>query len=174
SPISLALQALTPRRDGSRGIREWILVLVHSKYSKVVTHPLFAAANFSGSLILFYYSPAFKMAMTYHVGHELMIVHFTLTGYIFVQSMIGADPLPTRAPYPLRLLLLLATMAFHAFCGDSALIDQQTAGGIACGIGEFPTLIIALGVAYMWSKSDARETKRRDRAADRNNDADLD
>lgn len=197
SPISLALQALTPRRDGSRGIREWILVLVHSKYSKVITHPLFAAANFSGSLILFYYTPAFSLAMKYHVGHELMIVHFTLTGYIFVQSMIGADPLPTRAPYPLRLLLLLATMAFHAFFGvslmmstalisgeyfgnmgrpwgDGALVDQQTAGGIAWGVGEFPTLLIALGVAYMWSKSDARETKRKDRAADRNNDAELD
>ncbi len=197
SPVSLALQALAPRRDGSRGIREWILVMVHSWFSKIVTHPLFAAANFSGSLILFYYSPAFDLAMKYHVGHELMIVHFTLTGYIFVQSMIGADPLPTRAPYPLRLLLLLATMAFHAFFGvslmmstallsgdyfgnmgrpwgDGALVDQQTAGGIAWGIGEFPTLLIALGVAYMWSKSDARETKRKDRAADRNNNADLD
>ncbi|MDJ0311937.1 cytochrome c oxidase assembly protein [Arthrobacter sp. H35-D1] len=196
SPVSLALQALTPRRDGSRGIREWILVLVHSKYSKVVTHPLFAAANFSGSLILFYYSPAFKFAMVYHVGHELMIIHFTLAGYIFIQSMIGADPLPTRAPYPLRLLLLLATMAFHAFFGvslmmatgllsgeyfgnmgrpwgDGALLDQQTAGGIAWGIGEIPTLAIAMGVAYMWSKSDARETKRSDRAADRNKDAEL-
>ncbi|WP_083508899.1 cytochrome c oxidase assembly protein [Arthrobacter alpinus] len=196
SPVSLALQALTPRRDGSRGIREWILVLVHSRYSKVITHPLFAAANFSGSLILFYYTPAFKLAMTYHVGHELMIVHFTLTGYIFVQSMIGADPLPKRAPYPLRLLLLLATMAFHAFFGvslmmatgllngeyfgnmgrpwgDGALVDQQTAGGIAWGVGEVPTLAIAMGVAYMWSKSDARETKRKDRAADRNKEAEL-
>ncbi|MHA7304506.1 cytochrome c oxidase assembly protein [Arthrobacter sp. TMN-49] len=196
SPISLALQALTPRRDGSRGIREWILVLVHSKFSKVVTHPLFAAANFSGSLVLFYYSPAFNLAMRYHVGHELMIVHFTLTGYIFVQSMIGADPLPTRAPYPFRLLLLLATMAFHAFFGvslmmatsllsgeyfgnmgrpwgDDALTDQQTAGGIAWGVGEIPTLAIAMGVAYMWSRSDARETKRKDRAADRNKDAEL-
>ncbi|WP_104091107.1 cytochrome c oxidase assembly protein [Arthrobacter sp. GMC3] len=197
SPVSLALQALTPRRDGSRGIREWILILVHSKFSQLVTHPLFAAANFSGSLILFYYSPAFGLAMRYHVGHELMIVHFTITGYIFVQSMIGADPLPRRAPYPLRLLLLLATMAFHAFFGvsmmmatsllsgdyfgnmgrawgGSALVDQQTAGGIAWGVGEIPTLAIAMGVAYMWSKSDARETKRKDRAADRNKDADLD
>ncbi len=196
SPISLALQALTPRRDGSRGVREWILVLVHSRYSKVITHPLFAAANFSGSLVLFYYSPAFGLAMKYHVAHELMIVHFTITGYIFVQSMIGADPLPTRAPYPFRLLLLLATMAFHAFFGvslmmsttllsgeyfgnmgrpwgDGALVDQQTAGGIAWGVGEFPTLMIAMGVAYMWAKSDARETKRKDRAADRNKDADL-
>lgn len=196
SPVSLALQALTPRRDGSRGIREWILVLVHSKFSQLVTHPLFAAANFSGSLILFYYSQAFNLAMRYHVGHELMIVHFTLTGYIFIMSMIGADPLPRRAPYPMRLLLLLATMAFHAFFGvslmmatnllsgeyfgnmgrpwgDSALVDQQTAGGIAWGVGEIPTLAIAMGVAYMWAKSDARETKRGDRAAARNNYADL-
>ncbi len=197
SPISLALQALTPRRDGSRGVREWILVLVHSRYSKLITHPLFAAANFSGSLVLFYYTPAFNLAMTYHVGHELMIIHFSLVGYIFVQSMIGADPLPTRAPYPLRLVLLLATMAFHAFFGvslmmatgllsgeyfgnmgrpwgDNALVDQQTAGGIAWGVGEIPTFCIAMGVAYMWSKSDARETKRKDRAADRNKDAELD
>ncbi len=196
SPVSLALQALAPRRDGSRGIREWILVLVHSRFSQLVTHPLFAAANFAGSLILFYYSPAFGLAMRYHVGHELMIVHFTLTGYIFILSMIGTDPLPLRFPYPMRLLLLLATMAFHAFFGvslmmatnllsgeyfgnmgrpwgDSALVDQQTAGGIAWGVGEIPTLAIAMGVAYMWAKSDARETKRKDRAAARNNYADL-
>lgn len=197
SPISLALKALTPRRDGSRGIREWILVMVHSTYSKIITNPLFAAANFAGSLVIFYFSPLFSLAMKYHIGHELMIVHFTLTGYIFVQTMIGADPLPRRAPYPLRLLLLLATMAFHAFFGvslmmstsllngeyfgnmgrpwgDSAIVDQQLAGGVAWGVGEFPTLLIALGVALMWSRSDARETKRKDRAADRNKDADLD
>jgi putative copper resistance protein D len=196
SPVSLALQALAPRQDGSRGIREWILVLVHSRYSQVITHPLFAAANFAGSLIVFYYSPLFNLAMRYHVGHELMIVHFTLTGYIFILSMIGTDPLPRRFPYPMRLLLLLATMAFHAFFGvslmmatnllsgeyfgnmgrpwgDSALVDQQTAGGIAWGVGEIPTLAIAMGVAYMWAKSDARETKRNDRAAVRNNYADL-
>ncbi|MGA7203044.1 MAG: cytochrome c oxidase assembly protein, partial [Specibacter sp.] len=146
--------------------------------------------------VLFYYSPAFNLAMRYHVGHELMIVHFTLTGYIFIMSMIGSDPLPRRAPFPLRLVLLLATMAFHAFFGvtlmmstsllsgeyfgnmgrpwgDSALVDQQTAGGIAWGVGEIPTLAIAMGVAFMWSRSDARETKRTDRAADRNKDADL-
>lgn len=196
SPVSLTLQALKPRQDGTRGVREWILVLVHSKYSQLVTNPLFAAANFAGSLVIFYYSPLFSLAMKYHVGHELMIIHFSLTGYIFVQTMIGSDPLPRRAPYPLRLLLLLATMAFHAFFGvslmmatsllngeyfgnmgrawgDSALVDQQTAGGVAWGVGELPTLVIAMGVAYMWSKSDARETKRKDRAADRNKDADL-
>ncbi|MCZ2403130.1 bifunctional copper resistance protein CopD/cytochrome c oxidase assembly protein [Paenarthrobacter sp. Z7-10] len=196
APISLGLKALRPRGDGSRGVREWILVLVHSKFSALVTHPLFAAANFAGSLVLFYYTAAFGYAMRDHVGHELMMLHFTITGYLFILTMIGSDPIPRRAPYPLRLLLLLATMAFHAFFGvslmsatallqgsyfgnmgrtwgASALADQQTGGGIAWGIGEIPTLLIAIGVAMMWSRSDERETKRKDRAADRNNDADL-
>jgi putative copper resistance protein D len=196
APVTLALRALPARKDGSRGLREWLLLFVHSKFSQVVTHPLFAAANFAGSIVLFYYSDAFSLAMREHVGHELMNLHFALTGYIFVLSMIGTDPLPRRAPYPLRLLLLLATMGFHAFFGvaimggtnllaadyfgnlgrswgGSALLDQQMGGAAAWGIGEVPTVLVAIGVAIMWSRSDERETRRTDRAADRNNDADL-
>ncbi|RAX45178.1 copper resistance protein CopD [Arthrobacter sp. AQ5-06] len=196
APVTLALRALPARGDGSRGTREWLLVLIHSKFSQLVTHPLFAAANFAGSIVLFYYSDAFGFAMRDHVGHELMILHFSLTGYIFILSMIGTDPLPRRAPYPMRLLLLLATMGFHAFFGvaimggtsllsadyfgnlgrawgPSALLDQQMGGAVAWGIGEVPTLLVAIGVAIMWSRSDERETRRTDRAADRNNDADL-
>lgn len=196
APVTLALRALPARSDGSRGLREWLLLFVHSKFSQLVTHPLFAAANFAGSIVLFYYSDAFGFAMREHVGHELMILHFALTGYIFVLSMIGTDPLPRRAPFPLRLVLLLATMGFHAFFGvaimggtnllaadyfgnlgrewgPSALMDQQLGGAVAWGIGEVPTLLVAIGVAIMWSRSDERETRRTDRAADRNNDADL-
>ena len=196
APVTLALRALAPRQDSSRGPREWLLVFVHSKFSQLVTHPLFAAANFAGSIVLFYYSDAFGYAMRDHVGHELMNLHFALTGYIFVLTMIGTDPLPRRAPYPMRLLLLLATMGFHAFFGvaimggtgllaadyfgnlgrtwgPSALLDQQMGGAVAWGIGEVPTLLVAIGVAVMWSRADARESKRTDRAADRNNDADL-
>lgn len=196
APVTLALRALTARGDGSRGLREWLLLFIHSKFSQLVTHPLFAAANFAGSIVLFYYSDAFGYAMRDHVGHELMNLHFALTGYIFVLTMIGTDPLPRRAPYPMRLLLLLATMGFHAFFGvaimggtgllaadyfgnlgrawgPSALLDQQMGGAVAWGIGEVPTLLVAIGVAVMWSRSDERESKRTDRAADRNNDADL-
>ncbi|MFP5311462.1 MAG: cytochrome c oxidase assembly protein, partial [Actinomycetes bacterium] len=53
APVTLALRALPARGDGSRGMREWTLVFVHSKFSQLVTHPLFAAANFAGSIILF-------------------------------------------------------------------------------------------------------------------------
>src|SRR5690606_17851022 len=101
-----------------------------------------------------------------------------------------------RPPYPLRLILLLATMAFHAFFGlslvtgqslllpdwygamgrtwgDDPLTDQQTGGGITWSVGELPTLALAIRVVLDWSRSDAREARRRDRAADRDDDAEL-
>ncbi|HET7415073.1 MAG TPA: cytochrome c oxidase assembly protein [Arthrobacter sp.] len=196
APVTLALKALPARQDGTRGFREWILVIVHSKFSKLVTHPIFVAVNFAGSIIIFYYSPLFGYALQWHVGHELMNLHFLITGYLFVLSLIGIDPIPRRPAYPLRLLMLLATMAFHAFFGISlmsseallqadwfgnmgrtwglsAIEDQQLGGAITWGIGEIPTIALAIIVAMMWSRSDARETKRKDRAADRNNEAEL-
>lgn len=196
APITLALRAIHKRDDGSRGIREWLMLLVHSRFFAVLANPIVAAALFTFSLWIFYYTPLFSFATTNHVGHELMVVHFLLVGYLFVSSLIGIDPAPSRLPYPIRLVVLLATMALHAFfglaimsgtglllanwygamgwdTGVSAIADQQAGGGIAWSVGEIPNLIIALVIVYQWSRSDKRETKRRDRQADRDGDAEL-
>ncbi|WP_106209309.1 cytochrome c oxidase assembly protein [Kineococcus rhizosphaerae] len=194
APVTLALRVLPARRDHSRGPREWLLEVVHSRYLAVVGHPVVAAVLFAGSLIVFYYSPLFELALRTHVGHELMMVHFLGTGYLFSSVLIGVDPGGQRPPYPLRLILLLATMAFHAFFGVALmqgkqllaadwfsyftpaarlLANQQEGGDIAWGIGEVPTLVLVLGVAIGWARSDDRENKRRDRKAARDGDADL-
>ena len=196
APITLALRAIAKRDDGSWGAREWIMWGVQTPFSKVVTHPVIAAAIFVGSLWVFYFTPVFRWSMTEHLGHQWMIIHFLISGYLFCLSMIGVDPVPRRFPYPLRLVVLFATMAAHAFfgvtimSGDSLLLsdwfgamgrtwgatplqDQSDGGGIAWGIGELPTLALALIVAMQWSRSDTKEQKRRDRAADRSGDAEL-
>jgi putative copper resistance protein D len=193
-PITLALRAIDKRQDGSRGPREWLMLLVHSRVFGVLANPLVAAGLFVGSLWVFYYTPVFSWATTNHIGHEWMIVHFLTVGYLFVSSLIGIDPSPKRSPYPIRLIILLATMAFHAFFGlailsgtglllsdwygamgwgTDALKDQQAGGGIAWSVGEIPTVVLAVLVAVMWSRSDARESKRYDRKADRDGDAEL-
>jgi len=194
APVTLALRAIRKRSDDSRGAREWIMLLVHSKYFAALANPIVAAVLFAGSLWLFYYSPLFRWATTDHIGHQWMIIHFVATGYLFVQTLIGIDPVPSRPPFPLRLLVLLATMAFHAFFGlslmtgtgllladwygamgwgTSAIADQQAGGGIAWSVGEIPTVALAIAVAFMWSRSDARDSKRYDRKADRDGDAEL-
>jgi putative copper resistance protein D len=195
APITLLMRAIPARRDGSRGVREWVLTIVHSRYASFWSHPIVAAINFAGSLIVFYYSGIMYAAMDTHIGHQLMILHFLLAGYFFAQSIMGVDPGVKRYPYPVRLLVLLATMAFHAFFGISimsatsliagdwfgnmghgwvpALEDQVTGGEIAWGIGEIPTLALAILMAAEWYRSSSREATRSDRAEDRTGDAEL-
>jgi cytochrome c oxidase assembly factor CtaG/putative copper export protein len=196
APITLIMRAVAKRQDGTRGGREWVLLAVHSKIGSFLANPIVAALLFAGSLWAFYYSPLFRWATVDHIGHEWMIAHFLITGYLLVQALIGVDPVPYRFPYPFRLLLLLAVMAFHAFFGlammtgngllladwygamgrpwgVSAIEDQQAGGGIAWSVGEIPTVILAIAVAIQWSKQDKKETTRRDRTADRTNEAEL-
>ncbi|WP_423446650.1 cytochrome c oxidase assembly protein [Kocuria sp. KSNUG] len=196
APVTVVLKALEPRRDGTRGPREWILRLVHSTWGKVVTHPIFAAANFAFSIVLFYFTDLFSFTLRYHVGHEFMMVHFLFTGYMFALVLIGIDPIPHRPTYPMRLVLLLATMAAHAFIGisimslttvlqaswfgnmgrpwgPSALEDQQLGGMLMWGIGEFPTFLLAVIMAVLWAMEGSKENRRVDRQADRTDDAEL-
>ena len=196
APVTLAMRAVLKRTDGSRGGREWILKAVHSKYAGFISHPAFATINFVGSLWLFYYSPLFRWATEDHIGHEWMIVHFLIAGYLFVQSLIGIDPVPVRLSYPFRLLQLLIAMTMHAFfglaimSGDALLLadwygamgrtwgvtplqDQQNGGGIAWSVGEIPNAIMAIVIAVQWNRSDVKLAKRVDRNADRTGDAEL-
>lgn len=208
APVTLALRALPARAarsggaarggpDGSRGPREWLLGLVHSRVGRFFANPVVAAVNFAGSMIVFYYTDVFAWALSSGVGHYAMVVHFSLAGYLFVNALVGIDPGPTRPAYPQRLLLLFATMAFHAFFGvalttgdvllvpdwfgllgrewgPSAIEDQQRGGGVAWGIGELPTLALAVGVALAWSRDDDRTARRRDRKVERDGDVEMD
>lgn len=196
APVTLLSRAQTVRKDGSWGLREWVLWAVHTPFAWFVSHPLFAGLNFALSLVMFYYTPLFRWATEEHVGHQWMLVHFLITGYLFVQSLMGVDPQPHRTGYPLKLMLLIGTMAFHAFFGlglmneksllladwfgamgriwgDDPLADQAIGGAFAWGVGEIPTIVIALIVVTQWSRSDDRERKRLDRASDRTGNRDI-
>ncbi|MDL9977817.1 cytochrome c oxidase assembly protein [Microbacterium sp. ASV49] len=196
APVTLAARSIHKRGDGSRGGREWILWAVHTPLARVLTNPWVAAGLFVGSLWIFYYTDLFRWSLYDHLGHEWMTVHFLITGYLFVQSLIGIDPVPYRAPYAFRLLTLIGVMAIHAFFGIAIMMqtglmvaewfgsmgrtwgptpldDQYIGGGAAWSIGEIPTLILAIVVAIQWSRSDEKLQKRRDRHADRTGDAEL-
>ena len=196
APVTLLMRAVEKRQDGSRGVREWVLWAVHTKYARLVSHPLVAAVLFASSLVVFYFTPLFAWATNEHIGHQWMVVHFLITGYLFAQALIGIDPGPDRLSYPMRILLLIATLAFHAFFGlslmdgtglllsdwygamgrtwgQTPLDDQHTGGAIAWGIGELPTAALVIIASVQWFKSDGRDAKRLDRASDRTGNQDV-
>jgi putative copper resistance protein D len=134
--------------------------------------------------------------MREHWAHELMHVHFVLVGYLFYESLIGTDPIPYRANYPMRMVALFASLAFHAFfavaliSSDAViassyyetlnrpwwpdLLEDQTSGAsFAWAFGELPGLLVLIVLLFQWSRHDDRQARREDRQADRNNNADL-
>ena len=196
APVTLLSRAQAARTDGSRGLREWVLWAVHTPYAWFISQPIVAGLNFALSLVMFYYTPLFRWATEEHLGHQWMLVHFLIVGYLFVQSLIGVDPQPHRPGYPIKLMLLIGTMAFHAFFGlglmnergllladwfgsmgrtwgDDPLADQAVGGAFAWGVGELPTIVITLIVVTQWYRSDIRERKRLDRQADRTGNKEL-
>jgi cytochrome c oxidase assembly factor CtaG/putative copper export protein len=190
-PITLALRALRPSSDPAlRGPREWVLAIVHSRVSRLLTHPVLALAVYVSSLYAMYFTGLYEITLRSHLAHLLMIAHFLLAGSLFFWILIGIDPAPRQLPYPVRIPLLFASMVFHAFFGvaimqsqaviaadwyaalhrpwgGSPLADQNVGGGIAWAFGELPSLLVMGALFLQWVQSDEREQRRVDRAADR-------
>jgi putative copper resistance protein D len=197
APITLALRSLPAvSADQPSGPREWLLTALQSPFAKVLTHPVTAFALFVSAPYMVYFSDLFETAMRQHWAHELMHVHFVLVGYLFFESLIGSDPIPYRASYPMRMVTLFASLAFHAFFAVALmstdtviaagyyetldrswwpdLLDDQTGGSaFAWAFGELPGLIVLVVLLYQWSREDDRQARRQDRQADRTNDAEL-
>ncbi|MEE4021485.1 cytochrome c oxidase assembly protein [Gordonia sp. PKS22-38] len=196
APVTLALRALPTAGGGLPGPREWIVRLVHSEFTRVLTNPVAALLIFVLSLYGVYFTSVFDTLAYYHWGHDLMSVHFLITGYLFYWIIIGIDPGPKRLPFLGRLGLLFAIMPFHAFFGiatmtmDSViggtfytslgvpwipdLLDDQFLGGaIAWGSSEVPALLVVIALVHQWATQDRRTARRKDRHADTYDDDEL-
>lgn len=197
TPITLALRALpATHSDSHRNAREWVLALLHSRYSQAITHPLIVLAIFTFGLYGMYFTPLFGTLMGSHVGHVFMEIHFFLSGTLFAFVIIGADPSPREVPYWSRLIIVLVGLSLHTFFAlaimqsttpigaewyaqvqppwvTDLLADTYAGGGVAWALGEIPTLLLMVAVGVMWSRSDTKLAKRLDRAADRDGDAEL-
>ncbi|CAL9366533.1 cytochrome c oxidase assembly protein [Streptomyces albus] len=195
APVTLTLRALPSAGRGRKGPRELLVALLHSRYMRVITHPVFTIPLFIASLYALYFTPLFDFLMGSKVGHIAMMVHFLAVGLVFFWPIMGVDPGPHRPGYVMRMLELFAGMPFHAFFGIalmmasapmvetyadppaslqvSALSDQSAAGGIAWAFSEIPSVIVLVALVFQWYVSEQRTARRRDRRADRDGDQEL-
>jgi cytochrome c oxidase assembly factor CtaG/putative copper export protein len=197
APVSLALRALPAAgRDGPPGMREWILAALHSRLSRILTNPVVATVLFVAGFYGLYLSNLFDTAVGSHAGHLAMNLHFLLSGYPFYWIVIGVDPTPRPIPPLAKVGVVFASLPLHAFFGvvlmgtrkvlgadyyrslglswhTDLLGDQRLGGGIAWAAGEIPLVIVMLALLIQWARSDRRTARRLDRAADRDDDADL-
>ena len=170
----------------------------------MLANPIVTGILFLLSLYALYFTPLFDVLMSTMWGHNLMLVHFLLIGSLYFWGVLGIDPSPRRgtglmgqAGSPVaRIAEMAVPVPFHAFFGvvlmmattvmvsyysapmasldAAALHDQQTAGGIAWGFTELPTLLVLLVLFIQWQRSDTRRAAAAEWHAARFGDVELD
>ncbi|RLK23922.1 putative copper resistance protein D [Micromonospora sp. M71_S20] len=191
APVTLALRALRRPTDPQvRGAREWLLLALHSRPARLLTHPLVALGIYAGSLFGLYLSDLLGTLMRSHLGHLAMLTHFVVAGYLLFWVLIGVDPGRPRLAHPLLVIIHLASMMAHGFFGlvlmqttsliapdwyvavhpdwaSSLMEDQRLGAGIAWAFGEIPAAVVLVVLVRQWIRADRREQARLDRAAAR-------
>ena len=186
APVTLALRTLGPRP------RAALLSVLHSRLAKVVTFPAVPWLLFVFSPFALYFSGWYAATLDNRALHDLLHLHFVVAGSLFFWPIIGVDPIPGRVSHPFRILMLFATMPFHAFLGiaimtvdddgkgllapehyraavglSRAVFQQQVGGGLIWASGDVVGLLFIGVAAAQWMQASDREAAREDRRLDR-------
>lgn len=186
APITLALRTL-PLRGRRR-----LMSVLHSRVAAVVSHPLLPWMLFVASPFALYFTGWYEATLDSRLLHELLHVHFLVVGALFFWPLLGVDPVPGRSGHPFRMLLVAATLPFHAFLGvaimsvepdgrgllaadhylalhglDEAVFQQQLGGGLLWSSGDLVGLLFLGVLLTQWMRASEREAQREDRRLDR-------
>jgi len=197
APATLALRAIKPSHGNERGPREWVVWFLHSWPTRILTNPFYVFIIYVIGLYGLYLTPAFGWLMGSHIGHIYMQTHFLFAGYLFYWVIMGIDPRPKPLPYWGRFMMLLLAISVHGFFAvvlmmssnlslapewysvvrpswmTDLLADSLIGGQIAWALAEIPSVLVMVVIAIQWSRSDDRESKRNDRRADRDGNAQM-
>ena len=183
APVTLALRTV------QTGPRKLLLRVLHSRVVGILTYPLVAFGLFIANPFILYFTGAYAATLQHAWLHELVHVHFIVTGCLFFWPLLGLDPLPNRWPYPGRALLMVLSVPFHTVLGLTIMqsrtllggdwypnlnlswsdpwSDQVVAGGVLWAGGEIVSVTMLGILVVQWIRQSEREAKRIDRALDR-------
>lgn len=172
APVTLVLQA------ADHPTRRVVRLALRHPIARFLGNPLIGFVAFAASLIALTFSPLLDVAADSDPIHLAVHFHLVLIGCLFVWPLVGIDPIPHRPGHGARLLILFASVPFHAFVGVAllsagstlfdtypSLDDQRRAAGLLWGAGELFTLAVAAIVFVDWYRADLRAGARFDRTA---------
>ena len=189
APMTLAIQA------AHRPTQRWLIGVFQHPVVRFLTHPLTAWLLFGTSMLGLYLTGLYELSLRNGVVHSWVHLHLLVVGCLFAEAVIGLDPgwgrtrAGRRLAYPVRLLLVVLLVPFHAVLGlallsagepvaadwylglgrtwgASPLADQRTGAGLMWGLGDLIGVVLVGVVAYQWMRADEREARRLDAADD--------
>lgn len=182
APVTLALRTLPVRP------RRVLLAALHSRVAAIAAFPLVGFVLFTLSSYALYFTGWYEASLRSNLMHEAVHVHFLLVGCLFFWPLVGLDPVPGRVAYPIRALLMFASLPFHAILGLTImsakqviagdyyaaaapgvdhLADQGIGGGLLWAAGDLVALLMLGVLLGQWMRASEREAQREDRRLDR-------
>jgi putative membrane protein len=175
TPITVLLRVASPSLR-----RRVVLPVLHSAPIRFIAHPVVAWVAFTAVMWGTHFSPLFDLSLDDQGIHDLEHVLFVVSALLFWFPIVGADPAPSRLPYPGRLLYVLLQMPPSSFLamailftnqplyahyqelgapyGVTALADQQAAAGIMWLASDLILIVTLLFVVGAWMGHEERRT----------------
>jgi putative membrane protein len=111
----------------------------------------------TGGLAALYLTPLYARMLADPALHQVVTIHFVLSGCLFAWVVAGADPAPHRPSVPARLVLLGVAIAAHATLSQllyaGALVqvpatatDRQAGATLMYYGGDVAELLLAFAV----------------------------
>ncbi len=189
-PITL-IQRVTRPREGEplpRLSDATVALEEHTGWQRLLSPPVLWLLYVS-SLFAVYFTPLFPWLMRYHWAHQLMLLFFMGTGYLFFNLLIGIDRQRWTLPHLVKLALMISIMPFHAIFAVGILMsrtligadfyeriavwwvtdlmaDQNIAGQITWFMGEIPLFVAVAALAAQWFRQDKVDAADIDSRAD--------
>jgi putative membrane protein len=191
APIFLALGAPTTLALRTLPVagRRRLMAVLHSRFARVVSHPVFAWPIFIATPFVLYLSPLYEATLRHVWLHDLVHVHMVVSGCLLFWPLISLDPVPGRMPHAFRLIVALLILPAHVILGltimnystpiawsyfrwlgrplPDVLADQNMAGGIMWSAGDVVGFILLIAIGVQWMRAEERRAVSEDRRLDR-------
>jgi putative copper resistance protein D len=176
APITLAL------RVSSGDFRRLLLRLLHSRFTRVATHPIVAWTAFIAVNWGWQFSGLYDLALESTVVHYVQHATYLASALLFWWPIAGVDPAPRKLAYPGRAAYLALAIPPNSFLGvtlmstDPSLYphyatllrdwgptvaeDLNIAGSLMWGMGAMalvPAVLLSVGA---WMRAEERRTRR--------------
>ncbi|MSS46611.1 cytochrome c oxidase assembly protein [Cutibacterium sp. WCA-380-WT-3A] len=199
APVTLlkaVLRSADQINDDLNGPQDCLVAVLEWRPTKILFGPFAAWIVFIASFYLVYFTPVFGYLMRYHWGHQWMLLHFMMAGFMLFEYVIGLDDLPASLPHIGRLGFVITAMPFHSFFAVITMNahqiigkdfyealsipwvpnlhdDQNLGGQITWATGEIPMALVLIALCVQWFVSDRRDQRRVDASEDASLDESL-
>jgi putative copper resistance protein D len=155
------------------------MAALRTRVVSVLTFPLVALGCYAAVLVGTHLTSFMQDMLTHEFLHELEIVLYLGSGYLFFLPLLAHEPITRQLSYPLRVFLLFVGMtadtvvgvllmlaarepfpayaAQHRTWGPDLLSDIHTGGGIMWVVGDGLMFAISVLVVAQWMRDTERQ-----------------